>query len=115
MSEFTAISNEFAQARTTYTNQATKLLILELYDKLKEFHMFNVSVHFHVSRDGWINDHNITDCQQSVGELISMLMDLQEKHGNAWAFYIENSMGDPKYFLEYNGYEFYSGTIGGDY
>jgi hypothetical protein len=44
-----------------------------------------------------------------------MLMDLQEKDGNTWSFYIENSQGDPKYFIEYNGYEFDSGTIGGDY
>ncbi len=115
MSKFITISNEFEQARKKYTNQAMDLLVLELYDKLKEFNVFNASYHYHLTFDGWNYYKTYNDCQKSAGELISMLMDLQEKDGNTWSFYIENSQGDPKYFIEYNGYEFDSGTIGGDY
>lgn len=99
------------EANNWYEAKAIEVLTEELYKYLQEFHVFNISFHYHVTMDGWTHYRTYSDCQLSAGELIETLIELHIKHGNHWAFYIENGQGDPKYFIEYNGYEFYYDEI----
>jgi len=98
-------------ANNWYESKAIEVITKELYEYLQEFNVFNASYHYHVTFDGWTHYRTYSDCQMSAGELIEMLIELHIEHGNHWAFYIENAMGDPKMFIEYSGYEFYFDMI----
>ena len=99
-----------------YHAKALEVLVNELYEYLNGFTVFNASFHYFVPFDGWTFFRNLNDCQWSAGELVQELAELHIKHGGSWAFYIENGVGDPKYFIEFDGYEFYYDEIlEGDY
>lgn len=84
----------------------------EILDDLKEY---SISFHYHNGDEGWYYDNTYSLTKLTAKRAIEILIDKQSRSNyNTWSFYIENIMGDPLYYLEFNGYEFYSGYIGGD-
>lgn len=89
-----------------YQAKAIEVLTEELYQFLREFYTFNVSLHYHATFEEWNYYRTYNDCQMSAGELIRKLFELQREHGGSWAFYIENGQGDPVLFIDFDGYLF---------
>lgn len=113
--ELRPFSADLLQALNWYQAKALELYteaFEEILDELKEY---SISYHYHNGADGWYYDNTYSLTQLTAKEAIEILMDRQlGSDYNTWSFYVENIMGDPLYYLEFNGYEFYSDYIAGD-
>ena len=113
--ELRPFSADLLQALNWYQAKALELYTEAFEEILDELKDYSISYHYHTGADGWYYDNTYSLTKLTAKEAIEILMNRQlGSDYNTWSFYVENIMGDPLYYLEFNGYEFYSDYILGD-
>lgn len=113
--ELKTYQDEYLQQLYYYQAKAIELYTEAFEEILDELKDYSIIYHYHNGANGWEHDSSYTLTKLTAKEAIETLLDKQlGSEYNTWSFYVENLMGDPLYFLEFNGYEFYSDYIAGD-
>lgn len=107
--------DEYIQALNDYQAKALELYTEAFDEILEQLKDYSIVYHYHNGADGWYHDSTYSITPLTAKRAVELLLDKQlGSEYNTWSFYVENIMGDPLYYLEFNGYEFYSDYIAGD-